>query len=677
MPAVVRWWVGAVLVAAALLLSRPAAAADAVPVPYSQFLRDVQARQVAGVRISGQRLDAVYRDGSLATVTLPPGEARLQTLLLQYGVRLEYAHPADPSVLRTLVRLVPPLVVLGAILWLSRRETGRGRGGLLWVEQSPARLYRPGSDAVTLRDVAGLDEVKAELQEVVDFLREPQRYAELGARIPRGILLSGPPGTGKTLLARAVAGEAGVPFFSASGSDFVELYAGTGAARVRALFARARQSAPCILFIDEIDALARQRGVSPGGGAEEREQTVNQLLVEMDGFESAEGVILIAATNRPDILDPAILRPGRFDRQLTVEPPDRKGREQILEVHARSRPLSPDVQLADVARLTPGFTGADLANLLNEAALLAVREGLREIGWRQIALALERVASGGPPRRIRYAAEDRLRVAYHEAGHAIVGLCVRGPGCLVRVTLLPYGRAYGHTLFRDGEEERLVHSRKEVLDRLAELLAGRAAEELALGEPSAGAADDLERATQLARQMVTRWGMHPEIGPLQVSEAGQGPGEESLRAVDRAMRSLVEQAAGIARSLLDARRPALDRLAAALLERERLEGAEVEALLAAGAGAPADDRVRAVGGAEALAEARGALVADTWAAFRAPDADGAEDLADAPVADAADARPAVEVLAADGRETLEEAPASDVPGERAVAEKPAARGAEA
>jgi len=586
MPAVVRVWVGATLVAAALLLGRPAAASEAVPVPYSQFLRDVRARQVAGVRITGQRLDAVYRDGSLATVTLPPGEGRLQVMLLQYGVRLEYAQPADPGVLRTVVRLVPPLVVLGAILWLSRRETGRGRG-LLWAEQSPARLYRPGSDPVTLRDVAGLDEVKAELQEVVDFLREPQRYAALGARIPRGVLLSGPPGTGKTLLARAVAGEAGVPFFSASGSDFVEMYAGTGAARVRALFARARQSAPCILFIDEIDALARQRGVSPGGGAEEREQTVNQLLVEMDGFESAEGIIVIAATNRPDILDPAILRPGRFDRQLTVEPPDRKGREQILAVHARTRPLSPDVALDDVARLTPGFTGADLANLLNEAALLAVREGRREIGWQQLAQALERVASGGPPRRIRYAPGDRLRVACHEAGHALVGLCLRGPGHLVRVTLLPHGRAYGHTLFRDRGEDRLVHSRHEVLNRLAELLAGRASEELVLGEPSAGAAEDLERATRLARLMVTRWGMHPEIGPVQMGEAGQGPGEESLRAVDRAMRSLVEQAAGLARSLLEERRSALERLAAALLERERLEGAEVEALVAEDVGATA------------------------------------------------------------------------------------------
>jgi len=571
--------VGAVLVIAALLVGRQAGAQQTASVPYSQFVRDVQTRQVVSVRITGDELEAVYRDGTRAAVTLPPGDVRLQSLLLQYGVQVEYSQPADPTLLRTLVRLAPPLLALGAILWLSRREMGRG-GGILFVERSPARLYHPGGDAVTMRDVAGLDEVKAELQEVVDFLREPERYAVLGARIPRGILLSGPPGTGKTLLARAVAGEAGVAFLSASGSDFVELFAGTGAARVRALFERARKLAPCIVFIDEIDALARRRGVIPGGGAEEREQTLNQLLVEMDGFHTTDGVIVMAATNRPDVLDPAILRPGRFDRQLTVDPPDRKGREAILAVHARSKPLSPSVALAELARLTPGFTGADLANLLNEAALLAVREGRREIGWEQVIRALERVASGGPTRRVGYSRADRLRVAYHEAGHALAGICLRGPGQLVRVTVLPHGRSYGHTLFRDAEEERHLHTRQDAMDRLTELLAGRAAEELILGEPQAGAADDLERATELARLMVTRWGMHPDIGPLRVGQAEQEPGEESLRAADRAMRSLMDEALARARGLLAARRQALERVAAALLEQERLEGPAVEALVA-------------------------------------------------------------------------------------------------
>ncbi len=576
MPAVVRWWAGAVLLIAAMLLGRPAAAQEVQEAPYSQFVQDVQARRVAHARISGQRLEAAYRDGAAKVVILPPGDVRLPGLLMQYGVRVEYIRQADPVAFRTLLRLVPPLLILGAILWLSRRSAG-GSGGLLTMEQSPARLFRAGEGSVTLADVAGLDEVKAELQEVVDFLREPERYAALGARIPRGILLSGPPGTGKTLLARALAGEADVPFFSASGSDFVEMFAGTGAARVRALFARARESAPCIVFIDEIDALARRRGVSVGGGAEEREQTINQLLVEMDGFEGGDGVLVVAATNRPDVLDPAILRPGRFDRHLTVDPPDRKGREQILAVHARAKRLSQTVALAEVARLTPGFTGADLANLLNEAALLAVRAGEREIGWSQVAMALERVVSGGPPRRVRGAAADRVRAAYHEAGHALAGVCLRGPGRLVRVSVLPHGRALGHTLFRDDDEERYLHSRRHALDRLTELMAGRAAEELALGEPSAGAADDLERATRLARAMVTRWGMDPEIGPVRLRHEVEG--EESQRQADRAMRALVEEAGRAARALLEARMPALERLAAALLERERLEGEEAEALL--------------------------------------------------------------------------------------------------
>ncbi len=576
MPAVVRWWAGAALLLAALLFGRPAAAMEAQPVAYSEFIQDVQARRVAYARITGQRLEAAYRDGTVRVVTLPPGEARLPLVLMQYGARVEFVRPADPIAFRTLLRFIPPLLILGAILWFTRRTAG-GSGGLLTMEQSPARLYRVGEASVTLQDVAGLDEVKAELQEVIDFLREPERYRAMGARIPRGILLSGPPGTGKTLLARALAGEAGVPFFSASGSDFVELFAGTGAARVRALFDRARKAAPCIVFIDEIDALARRRGVGAGGGTEEREQTINQLLVEMDGFDSGEGVIVVAATNRPDVLDPAVLRPGRFDRHLTVDPPDRKGREQILAVHAREKRLSQAVALTEVARLTPGFTGADLANLLNEAALLAVRAGEREIGWPQVAMALERVTSGGPPRRVRAAAADRVRAAYHEAGHALAGLALRGSGRLVRVTILPHGRGLGHTLFRDQDEERYLHTRRDAFDRLTELLAGRAAEALVLGEVSAGAADDLERATGLAREMVTRWGMDPDIGPLRLEHAVEG--EESLRRADGAMRALVAAAERAARALLEARRSGLERLAAALLERERLEGPEVEALL--------------------------------------------------------------------------------------------------
>lgn len=577
-PANARRWVhGIVALAVTLLLLAPAALAESRTVPYSDFLRDVQLRRVDAVRITGQRLDALYRDGSTATVNLPLAAGRLPMVMIQYGVRVEYAEPQQPEVWRFLIRLLPPLLILGLILWLTRRESQRG-GGLLPVEQSPARLYRPGSDPVTLQDVAGMDEVKAELQEVIDFLAEPERFRELGARIPRGILLAGPPGTGKTLLARAVAGEAGVPFLSASGSEFVEMFAGTGAARVRALFARARESAPCILFIDEIDALARQRGVSLGGGAEEREQTINQLLVEMDGFSTTEGVILMAATNRADILDPAVLRPGRFDRQIEIGPPDRQGRQEILAVHARSKPIGDDVRWDELAGLTPGFTGADLANLMNEAALLAVREGRREIGWSAFTSALDRIAAGGPARRIAYSRQDRQQVAYHEAGHAVVGWCLRGPGSLVRLSILPHGRSLGHVLYRAGEDAYL-HGRRDLEDRLAELMAGRTAELIAFGEVSTGAAQDLKRATELARQMVTRWGMHPEIGPVTVTDGAAEQGEEALRTIDRAMRGLVQDAEERARCLLEAHRAALNRLAEALLQRERLEGAEAEALL--------------------------------------------------------------------------------------------------
>lgn len=605
---------GFIALAVILLLLAPGALAESRSVPYSHFVRHVQQRQVVSARVTGQSLEAQYRDGSTAAVTMPPGDGRLPTLLVQYGVRVEYGEPQQLDLWRFMLRLLPPVLILGAILWLTRRETERG-GGLLSVEQSPARLYRPGSDPVTLQDVAGMDEVKAELQEVIDFLAEPERFMELGARIPRGILLAGPPGTGKTLLARAVAGEAGVPFLSASGSDFVEMFAGTGAARVRALFAKARESAPCILFIDEIDALARQRGVSIGGGAEEREQTINQLLVEMDGFGTIEGVILMAATNRADILDPAVLRPGRFDRQIQIEPPDRQGRKQILAVHARSKPIGDDVVWDDLAGLTPGFTGADLANLMNEAALLAVREGRSEIGWSAFTSALDRIAAGGPARRITYSAQDRMRVAYHEAGHAVVGRCLRGPGSLVRVSILPHGRSLGHVLYKAGEDIHL-HKRGDLEQRLAELLAGRAAEEIAFGEVSTGAADDLERATDLARQMVTRWGMDPEIGPMTLRPADGEQAEAAVHAIDRALQGLLQHAAQRARGFLEAHRAALDRLAEALLERERLEGAEADALI----GGPTGEGLAA--GESPTATATGAEDAPSESAPTQPAPDG-------------------------------------------------------
>ncbi|MFZ5813813.1 MAG: ATP-dependent zinc metalloprotease FtsH [Bacillota bacterium] len=574
MPAILRNGVLAALAGLIWLLLAAPAMAESRPVAYSEFLSHVQQGRVAAVAISGQSLRATYQDGSVGLVTLPPGSRNLPALLIQYGAKVEFLPAPAAGAGSLLLRLLPPALIIGVILWLSRQGAGRG-SGLLSVEQSPARLYRPGSDRVTMRDVAGMDEVKEELQEVVDFLRDASRYRALGARIPKGILLSGPPGTGKTLLARAVAGEAGVPFLSISGSDFVEMYAGVGAARVRSLFEKARQNAPCIVFVDEIDAVARQRGAGLGGGAEERDQTINQLLVEMDGFTPTEGIIVMAATNRIDILDGAVLRPGRFDRQILVDPPDRQGRREILSVHARNKPLGPDVSLDRVASLTTGFTGADLANLLNEAALLAARQQKRQIGMAELTQAFERVVTGGPARHRLMSEEGRRRIAYHEAGHALVGRWLEGPDHVVKMTITPRGRALGYVMYQPGEDRHL-HTRQEMLNRLAGLLAGRAAEEIALGEGSTGAADDLERATAMARAMVTQWGMHPAVGPVRTQEASA---EQTQRQVDAAVRALVSEAHRRAHELLGGNREALERVAAALMERESMEGAELEELL--------------------------------------------------------------------------------------------------
>lgn len=575
-----RWAISVLTVVLGLLVLASTALAAPRQVPYSEFLGDVQRGLVAEVLIADQSLQAVYVDGSVGLVNLPESSGNLPAMLIQYGAKVDFAESRGAGLGSLLIRLLPPFVILAGILWISRREVGGSTRGVLSMEQSPARLYRPGADPVTLRDVAGLDEVKEELQEVVDFLRNGSRYRALGARIPRGILLSGPPGTGKTLLARAVAGEAGVPFLSVSGSDFVEMYAGVGAARVRALFEKARQYAPCIVFVDEIDAVARQRGVSVGGGAEERDQTINQLLVEMDGFTPTEGIIVMAATNRIDILDAAILRPGRFDRQILVDPPDRVGRQEILGIHARNKPLAPDVSLERVATITPGFTGADLANLLNEAALLAARQQKRQITMAEITQAYERVVTGGPARQRVIAAPGRLRIAYHEAGHALVGRLLEGPEYVVKISIIPRGRALGYVMHSPGED-RNMYSRTELMGRLSALLAGRVAEELSFGEGSSGAADDLERVTAMARAMVTEWGMHPAFGPVRAAPStGADPvGEQTRRAVDEAVKALVAEAYAKAVALLTEHREALDRVAGALLAQETLDGPDLERLL--------------------------------------------------------------------------------------------------
>jgi cell division protease FtsH len=567
----------------------------AVPVSqeqtYSQFVRAVSDGQVKSAAISGRTINAEYTDGQNYRVTMPGDGSQLQKLMLDHGVRVEFTGASGESGGVGLISWLMPLIFLGGLIWfMSTQGSGGGAGQVFSFGESRAQVFTPGEKRVTMRDVAGMPEVKEELQEVVDFLRHPDRYLELGARIPKGVLLWGPPGTGKTLLARAVAGEAGVPFYSISGSDFVEIFAGVGASRVRDLFARARRHSPCIIFVDEIDAVGRQRGAGLGGGSDEREQTLNQLLVEMDGFSTAEGIIVIAATNRLDILDQAILRPGRFDRQISVDLPDRQGRREILAVHAIGKPLADDADLDHVAGMTVGFTGADLANLLNEGALLSARQCKRAIGLEELRQAFERIIAGGPARRPGMAHDERLRVAFHEAGHATVSRYLPGSDKIEKVTIVPRGRALGYVMYNRGEDKHF-HGREELAERIASLLGGRAAEEIVLGEVSTGAADDLERATAIARRMVTELGMYPEIGPVSLSggpgvslllgPAGEKPiSDRTALAVDEAVRTLVLDAYTRAKELLRANREQLDRIAYALMEYESLEGEQLRELLA-------------------------------------------------------------------------------------------------
>jgi cell division protease FtsH len=488
-----------------------------------------------------------------------------------------------------LLNLLPFVLVLGLILWFMSQAQGGGRG-VLGFGRSRAKPVGKDHPTVTFADVAGLDEAVEELGEIKDFLTAPARFEDLGAKIPKGVLLFGPPGTGKTLLAKAVAGEAGVPFFSISGSDFVEMFVGVGASRVRDLFAKAKAAAPAIVFVDEIDAVGRHRGAGVGGGHDEREQTLNQLLVEMDGFDPKTGVILLASTNRPDILDPALLRPGRFDRQIVVDRPDLEGRRAILEVHARGKPLAEGVDLNVIARRTPGFTGADLANLVNEAALLAGRRGLDRIGVHQLEEAIDRVMAG-PERRSRLISDGEKRViAYHEGGHALVSHALPNTDPVHKVSIIPRGRALGYTLTLPTEDRFLVR-RSELVDELAMLLGGRSAEELIFADPTTGAQNDIERATTIARQMVTEYGMSEELGPRRF---GHPHGEvflgrdfsstpdysdEVAASIDGEVRNLLDGAHGVARTILAENRVALDALAAALIVHETLEADQVRDVL--------------------------------------------------------------------------------------------------
>jgi cell division protease FtsH len=567
-----------------------------VTLSYSDFKAQVVAENVTSVTSTGETIAGVTKQpvhdssnsGSTATrfTTVVPafGGKDLETLLDQHGVRITATVDTGPPFWQTaILSFGPTLLLIFGFLYLTRRAGAAG-GGLFGIGQSRARLYDAERPKTTFADVAGIDEAKQELQEVVDFLRQPQRYQRLGGTVPKGVLLVGPPGTGKTLLARAVAGEAGVPFFSVAASEFVEMIVGVGASRVRDLFNKARQTAPAIIFIDELDAIGRSRAAAVRlGGTDEQEQTLNQILTEMDGFDSREGVIVLAATNRADVLDAALLRPGRFDRRVMVQPPDRAGRAAILRIHTRSVPLAPDVDLDQVAQQTPGMVGADLRNLVNEAALLAARRDRDAVTMSDFVDAIEKVLLGAE-RKLMMSEEDRERVAYHEGGHALLGLLVPGADPVRKVTIVPRGRALGVTV-QSPVDDRFNYSEEYLRARITGALGGRAAEQLVYGVVTTGAENDLQQVTMIAREMVTRWGMSPRVGPLNLSTEdgsggplglGQKPFSETTAAlIDSEMKLIVEESLVQAQRLLADNRGRLDALARALLKEESLDEAEV------------------------------------------------------------------------------------------------------
>ena len=564
-------------------------------IPYSEFQKLVREDKIASVVVGQDQLSGELKEplnGKKRFVAVRV-DADIAKELDQHGV--EYRGQFDSNFITMLLSwIVPTALFFGIWVFLGRRmakQLGGPGGGLMAIGKSKARVYVETDTKVTFADVAGVDESKAELQEVVSFLKNPKEHGRLGARMPKGVLLVGPPGTGKTLLAKAVAGEAGVPFFSISGSEFVEMFVGVGAARVRDLFEQARAKAPCIIFIDELDALGRARGAVPGfGGHDEKEQTLNQLLVEMDGFDPTSGIVLIAATNRPEILDPALLRAGRFDRQVLVDRPDRVGREQILKVHTRKVLLAPDVKLEEVAALTPGFTGADLANLVNEAALVATRRGANHIAMNDFNVAIERIVAGLEKKNRLLNPREREIVAHHEMGHALVAAALPGTDAVHKISIIPRGiGALGYTIQRP-TEDRYLMTREELDNKMAVLLGGRAAEHLVFEHLSTGAADDLAKATDIARSMVTRFGMGTALGPVTYqtepsSLLGQAfgsqrlYGEETAREVDVAVRGIIEAQFQRARALLATNRALLDEAARVLLAKETLAGEELEGIL--------------------------------------------------------------------------------------------------
>jgi cell division protease FtsH len=567
-------------------------------VGYSEFIEEVQRDQVKKVVVDGLNINGERYDGSnFETIRPMLEDPRLIDDLLEHEVQVEGRKPEQQSVwTQLLVASFPILIIIAVFMFFMRQMQGGGggRGGPMSFGKSKARLLGEDQIATTFADVAGVDEAKEDVRELVEFLSDPSRFQKLGGRIPRGVLMVGQPGTGKTLLAKAIAGEAKVPFFSISGSDFVEMFVGVGASRVRDMFEQAKKQSPCIIFIDEIDAVGRHRGAGLGGGHDEREQTLNQLLVEMDGFEVNDGVIVIAATNRPDVLDPALLRPGRFDRQVVVGLPDIRGREQILKVHMRKVPLSEDVEPAKIARGTPGFSGADLANLVNEAALFAARGNVRTVGMTHFELAKDKIMMGAERKSMVMSEDEKRNTAYHEAGHAIVGRLMPEHDPVYKVSIIPRGRALGVTMFLP-EEDRYSHSRRHIISQICSLFGGRIAEEMTLGRDgiTTGASNDIQRATEIARNMVTKWGLSEKMGPLMYDEGGeevflgrsaaqahQGISDETATKIDQEVRSIIDDCYSTSERILQDNFDKLHSMADALMLYETIGTDQIDDIMA-------------------------------------------------------------------------------------------------
>ncbi len=581
---------------------------------YTTFVREVSQEQIREVRIEGKTINGVKRNGDKFTTIIPMPDGKLIDDLLKYNVKVIGEKPEEPSLLGSIfISWFPMLLLIGVWIFFMRQMQGGGGKGAMSFGKSRARLMGEDQIKTTFADVAGCDEAKEEVKELVDYLKDPSRFQKLGGKIPKGILMVGQPGTGKTLLAKAIAGEAKVPFFSISGSDFVEMFVGVGASRVRDMFEQAKKSAPCIIFIDEIDAVGRQRGAGLGGGHDEREQTLNQMLVEMDGFEGHEAVIVIAATNRPDVLDPALLRPGRFDRQVVVGLPDVRGREQILKVHMRKVPLGEDVDASVIARGTPGFSGADLANLVNEAALFAARGNKRLVGMLEFERAKDKIMMGAERKSMVMSESEKEMTAYHEAGHAIVGRMVPEHDPVYKVSIIPRGRALGVTMYLP-EQDRWSHSKQYLESMISSLYGGRLAEEIIYGRDrmTTGASNDIERATDIARKMVTQWGMSEQMGPMLYAEEdgevflgrsvakAKHMSDETARAIDAEVRHVISRNYDRAKHILMENMDILHAMKDALMKYETIDAHQIDDLMARRDVRPPADHS---GGSTAVAEA--------------------------------------------------------------------------